>query len=223
MPTTRKQKPLAVSLLASMEGWETLAPSDQSTIETEFFSLYESLRSLSLARLAVGEHLHNIRSILEPMRLFTKFLYSQTSLSRATAYRYIDLYVATSSRLPPPVMEVVMERGVDTINLKRLEASPPPKTTSIVRINEWVDSIQARAPKEERLESPEDLKKDCYNYTHSRFTRLPSSHKIRSQWMRSLIGMMLADLGVSGLQSISPESPPEGFIAVRGRPRKIAA
>src|ERR1700686_2880747 len=98
--TSRKLAPstISTSLLASLEGWSDLPSTEQQTIESEYISLYDSLKSLSVARLAVGEHLSNIRSILEPKRLFNKFLDSQTSLSRATAYRYIDLYTATSSR-----------------------------------------------------------------------------------------------------------------------------
>jgi hypothetical protein len=218
-----KQKPLAASLLSSMDGWETIPESEQELIETEFVSLYESLRSLTVARLAVGEHLHNIREVLEPKRLFTRFLNSQTTLSKATAYRYIDLYLVMVDRLPAPVLEVVMQRGVDSINIKRLDKTPPPKTTSVVKINEWVDTIQRREPKEERSEIPEEMKRDCYNYVRSRIMRLPSSTMKRAAWLRSLVSMLVADLGVAEMKTIEPVPAPEGFAVIRGRHKKIAA
>lgn len=213
---------VSTSILASFEGWADIPIPDQRTIETEYISLYDSLKSLSLARLAVGEHLSNIRSILEPKRMFNKFLDSQTSLSRATAYRYIDLYIATSSRLPKPVLEVVMAKGVDKINLARLESSPPPRTTNVIKIAEWVDSIQSPLPRSDRSsDSPESLKRDCYNYLHSRISRLPS--RSRLVWLKSLVGMLLSTLNFTDPQTIDPFPAPEGFLAVRGRPKKVAA
>lgn len=196
---------------STLEGLESLSTEEHVAVSRALVSLLESLKSLAVARLAVGEHLYTIQQVLEPRRIFTKFLNAQTHLSRATAYRYIDLYVAAAENLPTPVMDVVMQRGVDTINLKRVEKNPPPKTSNVVKINEWVDSIQKPETREPSASSPETLKRECYNFVHARFQRLPSTGKARAAWMTHLMGMMLTELGVSSPQTIEPQAIPAWF------------
>lgn len=211
--------------LNALTGWDDLEASEQTKIKQETIALDKALLTAGNARLAIGEHLFNVQQILEPKRIFTAYVLSQTAFSRATAYRYIDIYTAAKTILPAPVLRVAMLRGSDRLNVKLMEATPPPRTNNVVKINEYLDSMEKSGPRLVETASPDASKKDCYNYVHLRFQRLPNSHKTRSAWIHSLAGMLLAELGVSGTQTIEPVAIPDGYKAVRGRPRvkKVAA
>ncbi len=114
-----------------------------------------------------------------------------------------------------------MLRGTDSINLKLVEATPPPKTTNVVTINEYLDSLQKRSVSDGESSNPEMMKKECYNFVRSRFHRV--TNRAKAQWMRSLISILYAEMGVSGVQNSEPSAVPEGYRSTRGRPRKVAA
>ena len=208
--------------LVTIEGWDKLESSEQQTVKTETTNLDKALIESGKARLSIGEHLFNIREVLEPKGMFTKFLNCCTRFSRASAYRYVDMFTAASQILPSPVMQQAMLRGTEKINLKAVKASPPPKTTNVTQINDYLDKIQA--PVREAAETnPEVLKKECWMKIHSAFQRLPNNSRTRSAWIHSLLGMALTELGVSGAQTVTPVAVPDTYRPARGRPRTVAA
>lgn len=211
---------ISVHDLPSIEGWDALEPSEQATVKAETISLDKALIAAGNARIVVGEHLFNIREVLDPKRMFTKFL-TTLSFSRASAYRYIDTYTAAKTLLPEAVLKQAMLRGADHISVKKVEASPPPQTTNVVTINEYLDTISAPTPQEPQTD-PALLKKECYNFVHTRFQRLPRAGRSRSAWLHSLLGMLLAELGVSSPQTIEPTAIPSDYRSSLGRPRKTA-
>lgn len=220
MTKTKKIASLPKHDLNALTDWETLSSSEQTTVKQETAALDKALLQAGNARLAIGEHLFRIREILEPKRMFTQYILAHSHLrSKATAYRYIDIYTAARTILPAPVLRIALLRGNDKLNIKLMEATPAPKTTNIVRINEYLDEMERPGPRlVENDNTPTQLQKECYNYVHLRFQRLPNNSKTRTNWLHALAGMLLAELGVSGAQSIEPIAIPAGFRAVRGRP-----
>lgn len=205
--------------LNALTDWDELTTAEQTTVKQETIALDKALLTAGNARLAIGEHLFNVQQVLEPKRIFTAYILSQTAFSRATAYRYIDVYTAAKTILPAPVLRVAMLRGSDRLNVKLMEVTPPPKSNNVVKINEYLDAMEKPGPRlVESNNTPTQLQKECYNYVHLRFQRLPNNSKTRSNWLHTLAGMLLAELGVSGAQSIEPVAIPDGFRAVRGRP-----
>lgn len=217
-------KPLTHANLATIDGWEKLEPNEQTLVRDEALALDTALELEGKAKLSVGEHLYNIREVLEPKRMFTKFLTSlHRGFSRATAYRYIDMYTAAKTLLPEPIIKAAMLRGANRINVKAIEASPPPDTTNVVKINEYLDSIEHPFRAHTPESNPEVLKKECVNFVTSRFERLPRAGRTRPAWMVSFLGMCLAGAGYTTPITVEPVAIPEYYRGTRGRPKAAAA
>lgn len=217
-------KPTTAIDFSTMKGWDGLEAAEQHSIKAETAALAKALETSGRAKLAIGEHLFKIQQILEPKRIFNRYLKTLPfGLSRATAYRYIDNYTVARTLLPAPVMKVAMMRSTENLNLKMVEASPPPKTQSVTKINDYFDALRA-GPKlvEAKSQTPDALKKDCYNYVHLRFQRLPNNSKTRSAWIHSLCGMLITEMGVGNPISVEPVAIPDDYRVSRGRPRKLA-
>ena len=209
---------------STMKGWDGLESAEQQSIKTETAALAKALEVSGRAKLAIGEHLFKIQQILEPRRIFNRYLKTLPfGLSRATAYRYIDNYTVARTLLPAPVMKVAMMRSTENLNLKMVEATPPPKTQNVTKINDYFDRLRT-GPKlvEAKSQTPDALKKDCYNYVHLRFQRLPNNGKTRSAWIHSLCGMLITEMGVGNPISVEPVAIPDDYRVSRGRPRKTA-
>lgn len=209
--------------LATIDGWDELEVSDQKTVKDEVTNLDKALITAGTARLAIGEHLNNIRTVLEPKRMFTRFLGCCTKFSRATAYRYIDLYKAAANVLPEPIMKQAMLRGMDRINMKAVEAIRAPKTTNVTRIDEYLTALDRHKEPSGHDPTPDDLKRRLYTAIHSAVQYLPSSPAARIRWLREVVGIGLTELGISDNQTFKPVPIPTAFVTIKGRPRQEAA
>lgn len=230
--TTRRITPVkaapqsSTSNLTSIEGWETLNKEDQSVVRDEAVALDVALENEGKAKLEVGEHLYNIQEVLTKTdkRIFTRFLESlHRNFSRATAYRYIDLYVAAKNLLPGPVMEQAMLRGTNRLNVKRIEATPPPRSNDPVVINEYLTQMEKPNTYVPADVVPEDLKRESVNHVVRAFERLPRSGRTRPAWMRSVVAMLLFAAGNTETVPITPVPIPESYTRPRGRPKDVAA
>lgn len=209
--------------LASIKGWADLEKNEQALIRQETVEVDRARAQIGDGKMAAGEHLFRIREILEPKRIFTKFL-TTINLSRATAYRYIDLFTETRNVLPAPYLKQVMLRGTDRINMAAIAASPPPSTTNAVKINEYLDEMEKPGPRiVPQPRDPETLRKECVNFVQSRFQALPKAGRVRPAWMRQFLGMCLTISGETQAVTIAPVAIPEGYRVTRGRPKKMAA
>ncbi len=200
------------------QGWGKLEPNEQDAVKRESLELFESRKLESKSKLEQGQHLSALRDILEPKRIFTSFLQDIFHMSKATAYRYMEAYEVTRSKVSAPVLEIALARGTK-ISPKMLAANPPPKTTNRAKIEVYLDTL-----KPGRIDAPvsaETLLKECVNFVSLRWDRLPSNHKTRAAFMRSLIGMLMARFGVASDQSFSPTAIPDSFRVVRGRPKGV--
>lgn len=208
----------------SLKGWSSLNETEQATIKQETQGLEADITQQGKTNLSIGQHLLAIRPILEPKRMFVAYL-RNFRFSRATAYRYIDQYQAVSERLPAQVVNIAIAKGFTNIKPASIEEVPMPKTENPEKIVEWlgkVEKMRKPTPREETYDS-EILLKECYNFVHIRFQRLPNVGRTRPAWMKKLCGMLMTELGVAGDQSISPVAIPSEYRAVRGRPKEKAA
>lgn len=215
---------LELNALPALDGWDSLEKEEQDVVTAETSALDKALRDEGNARIAVGEHLYNIREVLEPKRVWNKFLLSITRFSRATAYRYISVYTAAKNLLPEPVMQAAMLRGMNRIDLDAVRELPPPRSSNVTVINEYLNELSNRpsAPREETYD-PNLLKRECLNFVKLRYDRIPAVGRSRSAWLTSLIGMMLTQHGITQPTTITPVPIPESFKVARGRPAQKAA
>lgn len=210
--------------LETLKGWDSLISQDQQTIRKETQLLVESVFETGKARLNVGEHLTKVRDILDPKRMFTKYL-KTLRFSRATAYRFMDTYLGAKTILPSPIMQVALMRGTDSINARLVKAFPPPKSNDVAVIDAYLDKIakKERGQREEPDESKlaETMKRECFNFIRTRWERLPASMTKREKtaWMNDLRGMTMTLQGVSNTLTIEASAIPSDYVRPRGRPR----
>lgn len=221
--TIKTKAPETLGDLTAIAGWEKLQTSEQATITTETMQIASCLHNVSQAKIAVGEHLSKVREILEPKRLFTVYLKTMFHLSKATAYRYVELYDTAKSSLPELILQAAMMRPDDRLTVKAIKDAPkPPRTTNVVKINEYLDSIQARKPITvvRQESSPESVKKAMFHSAHLLLARIAGKQK--QAVLSDVVGMLLTDIGIASEQRFSPQGIPDSFRATRGRPRKAA-
>jgi hypothetical protein len=77
--------------------WGELERDEQSTVKKETEELASAHAGQVASRMEMGEHLTNLQGVLEPKRLFQKYLGSLNFTPR-TAYRYIEAYKAVKER-----------------------------------------------------------------------------------------------------------------------------
>lgn len=209
--------------LQSLTGWDKLETTEQSTVSDETIKAARSLADIGKSKLSAGEHLAAVEAILKPRRIFTQYLNTVFHLSRATAYRYINLYKAAKTVLPAPVLEAAMMRSDDRLNLALIKSGPkPPRTTNVVKINEYLDNLQ-RGPRlvsAEASKTPEDVKKAMFHASSLLLRKVSGRQK--ASILHSVVGMLLTEIGVSNPMSFDPVAVPDTFRATRGRPRKAA-
>lgn len=204
--------------------WEVLSPQEQRTVLIETQALTEDMVTFGMSRLGIGEHLFNIREILEPKRVFTAFLRTHFRKSKATAYRIIEDFLYTKERVPEIVLRTAIARGYDIIDAEIIEKMPPPKTQDRVKIVKYLEKVDA-VRKEEKAAAPEPeydpetLMREAFNFIAMRFHRLPNNSRTRMKWLDNLFGMVMSELGVQEERTFAPVEVPEGFRAVLGRPR----
>jgi hypothetical protein len=216
--------------VVSTDWWGVLSSSEQRAMLIETQALTEEMVKFGLSRLAIGEHLLNIRSVLEPKRKFVNFLKTQCRFSKATAYRYIETYVRVRDNVPDLVLRTAIARGYDVIDMTMIQKLPPPKTQDRTKIVKYLEKIE-EARRVERSASQESdflydsdtLMREALNFVTMRFGRLPDDKKVRARWLNRLIGLMLSDLGAKEEQAFIPIDVPEEFRVTRKRPRMISA
>jgi hypothetical protein len=215
LATTGEPAKVSTHDLNGMDGWAELERSEQDLIRAETHKLDDALIAAGNARLAVGEHLYNVQEVLKPKRMFNKYLVALNWTSRASAYRYIDLYTAAKTILPAPVLEQAMLRGIDRFSLKKIEDNPvPAKTANVVVINEYLDTITAVTPQVPSTDA-DVLKREVFNFFDTRFQRLPAAGRSRHSFALFIAGIILSRAGFDSAQSIKPIPIPAAFVHKR--------
>lgn len=218
--------------------WKKLSNDEQKSVISEGQQLAQSLLHYGQSRVAIGEHLTSLRNVLEPHKLFERFL-KNFHFSKRTAYRYIAGYENAKSRLPQSILNAAMARGVQIIgdnNTKPLgiytaaaERLHPPKEATEVQANTYLDQLE-QVRKQVRSEAPVNLQalpvgdpttlaKECLRFVTTRYKRLPQNKRTREAWARQLVGMMLSEFGIGTAQTFAPQLVPDNFRVQRGRPK----
>lgn len=221
------------STLAAIPGWSDLDISEHTKIEQESRALAQSLLGWGQSRLAIGEHLTNLQSILEPKKMFSKYL-KLYNLRRSTAYKCIHEFRNAKSTLPEPVLRIAMARGFNMLGESPdkplgvythvVKALPPPKNGDPEAIHEWLNTVEAHRKKGphsvHKVDTPtsdkETVVREVYRFFESRFERLPNSHKSRAYVVDMLVGMFMSKLGVAS-KTFGAVAPPDFRSKTNGR------
>lgn len=211
--------------LASIRGWDKLKTAEQDIVRRETKELQQTIQDAGRLRLAIGEHLSRVRDVLGAKNhkgMWEKWLKTLPfGLSRSSANRYIQNYEVARTILPKPYMELALTRETGFLDRNMVAVNPPPKTRKKEEMIEYLDSLQKPHRASDLADDPEVMKREVYQYWKLRFDRLPSHHKTRAAWNRSLWGMMATTMGVSGEFGVTPTAVPDDFKPrPRGRPRK---
>lgn len=233
--------PLAV--FATLQGWDKLDANEQNLVATEGQGLARAMLQHGYTQLAIGEHLTKVQAVLEPHSMFGRFL-KPFHFSKRTAYRYIRKFENASKHLPVSIVQAAMTRGIpiagesETAPLGTYTAAaaklPPPANADIVQANTWLDQVEV-VRKQERSESiaagslnlgvpedPQTAAKIVYRTALLQFNKLPNNARVRSKWVRDVIGLLMTGLNVSNPAELKPVIVPADFTAQRGRPRAQA-
>lgn len=213
--------------------WEKLDRDEQRVVVEESQALGRALFQVASSRLEMGKRMIKLRDTLKEyfrdhMRNF--------HISERTYFRIIEDYKETTKLLTPKVMPVIMAANRDFGRKSYrliLKKNPPPDTSDSTQILSWADGVEREhkaymkaAKGRKALEGeivrptvePEALLEKAFRPARLQFHRLSTEHKVRSNWMRKLVGMLMTELGVSGQMSFSPVAVPEEFRRGRGRP-----
>lgn len=224
-------------------GWDKLQPQELTVVQNEGQALAAVMLVHGYSGLAIGEHLVAVQGILEPHNLFGRFL-RQFHFSKRTAYRYISRFKNAKNALPDSVVKAAIARGMDIAgdsDLRPLgkytEAAaklPPPKEADIEQANTWLDSVE-QVRKTTRAESPPGLPsvtvipedpqtalKEVVRFASSRYKKLPGNKRVRENWARQVLSMLMAEFGMQSAQQFAPMAVPSEWLA-RGRPRATAS
>lgn len=242
------QRLVPVTMFSSQKWWAKLSEAEQMTVTDEGFKLSQALLVNGASRMAVGEHLTNLQGTLEPHNLFGRFL-KTFHFSKRTAYRFISGFKNAKAKLPEPILKAAMARGINMLGdtdqkplgvyTDAVQRLPPPATADPAQANAWLDAVEQTritvrqeandaAPGNGSFTLPEPTDpqtalKECYRFVALRYKKLPTGARVRSKWLSGLVGMLLSELGVSGVQTFAPQAVPEDFRIVRGRPKAAIA
>lgn len=209
--------------LDSLPGWDQLKEGEMELVRSKSQSLSESLYLERKSRAAAGKLLIELRTILDPKGLWGKYLLNYYGMSKSTAYNYINDYTNLTSSLPPPFVEIVLQRG---FNIRRevLKRMPPPKTDDPEKITAYLEAVQKKAPRPVLVptEPPDALLRNCVHFVETRWKKLPKSSRVRERFKTDFIGMCLGVMGAESAERFHPVQVPEHLQVQRGRPRKIA-
>ena len=244
IPDTKALIP--ASVFEMLPYWGKFPSDEKKEIEKESQELARAQFMQGASKMEMGKHLVALRALLQRYGVFVAHLKNFT-ISERTAYRYIEDYENAKKKLPEAALSIALVKGIDltgsspvkpfgkyTPVMKKL---PPPKTNNTAELHAYWNEVEEKM-KEYRSqvhagivvlppdhnESPQVLLKEAYRFSRIRMKRI-SNAKGKTKFVHELAGMLLADLGVSGGQTIEAQTAPEDFKQGRGypkgRPRKF--
>lgn len=227
--------------LHGLKWWAKLSQPEQQTVDQNTVDLAEDLRAEHESQIASGQRLAALQGVLEPHNVFTRYL-THFHLNKRTAYRRIAKY-RNAAQLPGPILELAMARNIPiggdteqkpfgqyTESVRKL---PPPRNPSPEQAAAWLSAIEQNAKETRQANAdaapgtfampeptdPQTAAKEAFRFVINRFKQLPNNTRIRANWIKSLFGMILTEVGLQGAQQFAPVAVPPDFAAGRGRPR----
>lgn len=220
--------------LTQQEWWGNLQQGEQKSLQSASTALARALVEHGKSRMAIGRSLAAVQEILEPHGLFIQYL-RNFHFSLATAYRYINGWKNVKDRLPEPILEAALSRGLDLIGGSTdkpfgvytiaAQATPIPRNPTPEAAVKWISTVTERVKSTPREPPPapelETLLRTAFQSLRTTMRKLTEGE--RAQFLTTLIGYALSEfrLPIPKLLRLIP--PPEEWVKVRGRPVGVAA
>jgi hypothetical protein len=225
--------------------WSKLNEQEQQVILAEGQGLAGALLTMGRSKLAIGKHLTNIQATLAPHNVWLKFLRVYHFPVR-TAQHFIAGYKNALAAIPEPILKEAMARGMNIIGdtedkplgtyTAAVAALPPPPTPTPAQVVTYLEQLEnVRRQTKHGAETPTSLvikpadlglaTKVLYKTFSHWLRRLPTdrSGKIKMKFLSTVVGMFLAEAGITSQQTFGPQAIPAEFRIGRGRPRLTAA
>lgn len=229
-----------VEAFRNLSFWKDLTSDEQKTVQKEGQELAAAMIMGGVSDLSKGEHLTKLHEVLEPKRLFIKFVTKFTRYTPKQAYRLMYGWQNAASRLTEPVLKLAMARNMrifgDTeekplgVYTKAAQVmGPPPKNPDPMQAEKWLDGVE-QTMKEQRKKSmsrskkkdagagtievtgdPEFMLIESYRFVSKRLKRSGATPKKRVAWLEHLIGLLMTDVGISSKVMYEPAAIPEKF------------
>jgi hypothetical protein len=211
-----------VPSLENSKGWDKLSDTERNALRTETQEVQHAVQMEAQSKLAIGEHLSKIQDILGPKRLFVSFVDHNFGWSRATAYRYIDMYKIGKRMLPEAFLEEAIARNTPIREdvLKSLPAIP--QTTDKAVIRQFLHDNLENVPNQPTQINTDynSLLKEAFNFVVSREQRVAGNQRQKNKWHSDFIGMLLTKWGIASPTTFNPIAVPESMFNTRGRPKQ---
>lgn len=230
MAITREQSPHG--LVASirwddLKGWDKLKAPEQLVVRRKTQDLIEHIHAAGRNRLEIGKDLAELRDILEPRKMFEKYLsmegLSIYNISRATAYRFIENHEVARTITPAPTAQarIALMRVGSKLTRALVATNPPPKTRDPKKIIEYIDAlVEPKRKSAEELSDPDLITQELIMRYYTLFDRLPPHHKTRSSFFFRAAGMMATISGIASEVVVKPLHVPKDYKpGPKGRPR----
>lgn len=227
-----------------MQFWSGLETKERTAIQHEGRELLRAVQAHGASKLAIGEHLKNIKTTLIPHRgAWDSFLQSFVyKFTRRTAERYITAYENIHSRFPAAIVNAAMVRDMPIlaydskkplgIYTSAVKALPPPKNPTPAEAGEYLDKLDAKVKRQrtaaagkepdlldEFRSDPVFMQKHSFRIVKNNIMRLPPRQ--RRGWLTKLVGMLLTEINSSTDLIVSAIDIPEDFNQGKGRPKLV--
>ena len=162
------------------------------------------------SRIGIGEHLVKVREILG-RRVSGNYL-KTLDFSRSSAFNYISMYEGLSKKLPKPIFEAAIRRGINSVNMEVLEATPIPKSNDTEGVEEFLSKIEQRPGRKSGdlylvpVSSDEEIRK-CVEFCGRAFDKIGNRGK--QKFIDNLGGMLLVRFGIASPKTFNPIALPE--------------
>lgn len=205
--------------LERIEGWDLLEQGELEVVLTNDAIAVEARQGELENKLKFGRALREIRNVLEEKRgLWMAYLKHRFHMSIPTAYRYIERADKAEAKLPKPVLNMAIKLGYD-INPKAIENTRPPQGNDHDEIVRYLDRVTTLRPRSVTIEkSTDDILKEWLNCVTLGWNKLPPSPRARANTLRTHIGMLMTQFGISNPTTFDPVAIPDHLRVFRGRP-----
>jgi hypothetical protein len=204
--------------------WKDLKKEEQNTVVSATLSLRQNALKAVEGRLGMGLSLLQLQAVLEGRGLFVKYLHT-LNFSYRTAYRLMVAASRVEEGLPRPALEAAVARGIDLIShnparpfgayTEPIKQLPPPP--GVAGVDEWLDKLEklredtpGLRPKRIRTTDTTKMELRAFRAVRNAYRALSVPPKAKHAWAVSLIGKIMAELGVPA-QRFEPEAAPDEF------------
>lgn len=213
-----------------IESVKSLPAINRNGLITEMASYFSCVEKMAASKIKAGEHLFNVKKLSMSEGTF-KELASSFNIDIKRGYRLIGLYERLQKLLPPEALITAPEdlgsvdpnrpfgNYQDVIDAKSL---PRSKDLSVWR-NYWAKKEEEMGEKwgerhKGSTKPKEIVLRTLYLDFRRRLRQAPAKQRV--EVFETIVGMMLAEMGISSEKKFKPIAIPSDYQPKRGRPRK---